>query len=79
MKTTVVGIHEAKTHFSKLVAKAAAGEEIVVSRSGKPIVKMVPYSEPSTARRPGLLAGKIKIKPGFEQLPPGFDEAFGGS
>jgi prevent-host-death family protein len=77
MKTTVIGIHEAKTNFSKLVKKASAGEEIVVASSGRPVVKIVAYSPPSTPRRPGLLAGKVKIKPGFDALPPGFEDAFG--
>ena len=77
MKTTVVGIHEAKTNFSKLVKRAAAGEEVIVASSGKPLAKLVAYSPPSTRRRPGLLSGKVKIKPGFDALPPGFEAAFG--
>jgi len=77
MKQTIVGMHEAKTHFSKLVRRAVAGEEVIVASAGKPVAKIVGYSAPSTPRKPGLLAGQIKIKPGFEELPPGFDEAFG--
>ena len=77
VKRIVVGIHEAKTHFSKLVKQAEAGQEIVVASSGKPVAKIVGYKPAAAARKPGLLAGKITIKPGFDQLPPGFDEAFG--
>ncbi len=77
MKRIVVGIHEAKTHFSKLVKQAEAGQEIVVASSGKPVAKIVGYTPAAAARKPGLLAGTITIKPGFDELPAGFDEAFG--
>jgi prevent-host-death family protein len=77
MKQTIVGMHEAKTHFSKLVRRAVAGEEVIVARAGHPVAKIVGYLPPSTPRTPGLLAGQIVIKPGFDELPPGFDEAFG--
>jgi len=74
VKQTVVGIYEAKTHLSKYVRRVAAGdEEIVISSAGKPLVKMVVYSSPSTPRIPGLLRGKVAIKPGFDELPPGFE------
>ena len=76
MKRLVVGIHEAKTNFSKLVRQAEAGREIVVANYGKPVAKIVPYKQATTRRKPGLLAGKITIKPGFEQIPEGFEEAF---
>ena len=74
MKRTIVGVHEAKTHFSKLLRKAEAGEEVVVASSGKPVAKLVRYESVET-REPGLLAGQITIKPGFDKLPEGL-EAF---
>ena len=74
MKRIVVGIHEAKTQFSKLVKQAEAGDEIVVSNFGKPVAKIVGYSQAGVKRKPGLLAGKITIKPGFDEVPEGFDE-----
>ena len=74
MKTVVVGIHEAKTNFSKLVKRVEAGEEVIVQNFGKPVARLVPYEPAQTVRRPGLLAGKITIKPGFNELPPGFEE-----
>jgi len=76
MKKTV-GIHEAKTHFSKLVKRAAAGDEIVVNNFGKPVARIVAYEPPSAERTPGLLAGRIRIEPGFDEVPDGFDGAFG--
>jgi prevent-host-death family protein len=48
-----VNIHEAKTHFSKLIEKAEAGEEIIIARSGKPVVKLVGLGPPKILRQPG--------------------------
>jgi prevent-host-death family protein len=76
VKKIVVGIHEAKTQFSKLVKQAEAGEEIVVSNFGKPVAKIVGYSEGGRERKPGLLAGVLTIEPGFDEALAGFDEAF---
>jgi prevent-host-death family protein len=73
----VVGMHEAKTQFSKLVREVEAGREVVVQNFGKPVAKLVPYAEPVVDRKPGLLAGKVKIKPGFDDLAAGFEDAFG--
>lgn len=76
MRRVVVGIHEAKTHFSKLVKQAVAGQEIVVENGGKPVAKIVGYRPTAHDRKPGLLAGKITIKAGFDEVPAGFDKAF---
>ena len=69
----VVGIHEAKTNFSKLVKRVEAGEEVIVKNFGKPVAKLVPYVPATADRKPGRLAGQITIKPGFDELPPGFE------
>jgi prevent-host-death family protein len=57
-----VNIHDAKTHLSRLVERAASGEEIVIARAGKPVAKLVPIEgargEP---RRLGALEGKIRL------------------
>ena len=50
-------IHEAKTHFSRLVARAEAGEEIVVRRGATPVAKIVADHAPTTPRVPGALKG----------------------
>jgi prevent-host-death family protein len=53
---TQVNIHEAKTHLSKLVARAMAGEEIVIARAGKPMVRLViEEPQPKTRRVGGFL------------------------
>ncbi|HVW90894.1 MAG TPA: type II toxin-antitoxin system Phd/YefM family antitoxin [Gaiellaceae bacterium] len=74
VKTVVVGIHQAKTNFSRLVKRVERGEEVIVQNFGRPVAKLVPYTSPQTARKPGLLAGRITIKPDFDELPPGFEE-----
>ena len=62
-----VSIHEAKTHFSRLVARAEAGEEIVVRRGKEPVAKIVRYDDPSKQRVPGRLKGRIKIADDFDE------------
>lgn len=54
-----VNIHEAKTQLSKLVERAAAGEEIVIAKAGKPMAKLVPYTPRIAPRIGGFLAGQI--------------------
>jgi prevent-host-death family protein len=72
-----VNVHEAKTHLSKLIKQAAAGEEIVVASAGRPVAKIVAYEASSEPRTPGLLAGRIEIAPDFDELPPELADAFG--
>lgn len=74
----LVNIHEAKTHFSRLVERVAGGEEIVIAKAGKPVARLVPYTEASGPRAPGAWKGRVKIAPDFEDLPPGLTKAFRG-
>ncbi|HZR02366.1 MAG TPA: type II toxin-antitoxin system Phd/YefM family antitoxin [Burkholderiales bacterium] len=63
-----VNVHEAKTHLSKLLERVEAGEEVVIARAGRPVARLVPLA--AHERRPGLLAGKIRLTPSFfEPLP----------
>jgi prevent-host-death family protein len=55
----VKNIQEAKTHLSRLVEQAAAGEEIIIAKAGKPMAKLVPYIPSRPARNGGFLSGKI--------------------
>lgn len=73
----VANIHEAKTHFSKLVERAEQGEEIVIARGGKPVAKLVPYHESRGPRTGGEWRGQVWMSPDFDELPEGFAEAFG--
>ena len=61
-----INLYEAKTHLSQLVDEAAAGDEIVIAKAGKPMVRLVPV-EPARAHRPrGLARGQIRIGPDFD-------------
>jgi prevent-host-death family protein len=64
---TIVNIHEAKTHFSRLVDRAHAGEEIIVAKAGKPYARLVPLKE-RTERAPGRYPGKVP-ESFYEALP----------
>jgi prevent-host-death family protein len=75
---TTVNIHQAKTHFSRLVERAAAGEEIVIAKAGRPVAKLVPHSEEQTAREPGGWEGKVVISEDFDELPKELVAAFRG-
>lgn len=67
-----VNIHQAKTHLSRLVEKAAAGEEIVIAKAGKPMARLVALEKPKSKNRGyGALKGKIWISKDFDDpLPP---------
>lgn len=71
-----VNVHEAKTHFSRLLDEVAAGEELVIARAGKPVARLVPYR--AKKRRLGLFEGQGEILDGFDELPPEIAAAFEG-
>ncbi len=56
-----VGIHEAKTQLSKLIPAALAGEEIIITKAGQPLVKLVPVQQEHRQRPIGFFKNKIKI------------------
>jgi prevent-host-death family protein len=61
-----VNIYEAKTRLSQLVDQAAAGEDVVVSRNGKPLVRITRLAAPERKIRFGVLKGKVKIAADFD-------------
>ena len=63
-------IHEAKTHLSKLVERAAKGEPFVIAEAGKPMVKVGPLveAEPQARSRLGTLAGLIDVPDDFDEI-----------
>jgi prevent-host-death family protein len=66
----LISIHVAKTHLSRLIARAEAGEEIVIVRGRKPVAKLVPIA-PKPQRVFGALKEKLSVGPEFfEPLPP---------
>jgi len=76
--STVVNVHEAKTHLSRLLDRAAAGEEIIVARAGRPIARLVPLAPASPQRVPGSLRGRITFHEGWEDTPEWLIDAFEG-
>jgi prevent-host-death family protein len=74
-----VNVYEAKTHLSQLLDRAAAGEEIVIARAGRPIARLVALSDASARRRtPGAWRGKVVIGDDFDDLPGEIGAAFRG-
>ena len=70
----MVNIHEAKTHLSRLLEEAAAGQEIVIARAGKPLAKLIAYQDVSP-RKPGYWRGKVRIAGDFDELPESLAES----
>jgi len=61
-----VQLHDAKARLSELVDRAQSGEEVVISRHGKAVAKLVSYQPQRVKRRLGLLRGKIKFHKGWD-------------
>jgi prevent-host-death family protein len=77
--TRVVNIHEAKTQFSKLIAKVGEGQEIIIAKAGKPVARLVPMGDRPARRTPGSARGLIVISDDFDApLPDDIREAFEG-
>jgi prevent-host-death family protein len=70
-----VNIYEAKTRLSQLVDQAAAGEEIIIARHGRPVARLVPLQPQPVRRVPGSLRGKIWMAPDFDETDPEIIEA----
>ena len=68
-------IAEAKAHFSELVQKAMLGEEVIIAKDNKPVLKLVPLEKPKQMRKPGSGKGQILyIAPDFDATPEGFED-----
>ena len=67
MKPTIVNVHEAKTHLSRLLAQVAKGKEVIIARAGKPVARLVPIERPGTvADAFDLYKGQVWIAPDFD-------------
>ena len=74
-----VNIHQAKTQLSKLIEAAEQGEEVIIARAGKPVVRLVPVGTARPRRRPGSLEGQLLISEDFDApLPDNILDAFEG-
>jgi prevent-host-death family protein len=74
-----VNVHEAKTHFSKLLARVERGQEILISRAGKPVARLVPHASERPAPVFGADRGKLVVPADFDTpLPDDVLAAFEG-
>ena len=71
---TTVNVHEAKTHLSKLLQRAECGEEIIIARAGKPVVRLQPVAERPKRRVAGIDRGKVFIHDDWDDPLPEFEE-----
>ncbi len=74
-----INVHEAKTHFSRLLDRAQEGEEFVIAKAGRPVARLGPLTARTSKRRLGLLNGKFRIPDDFNRpLPDKVIAAFEG-
>ena len=72
--SATVNVHEAKTHLSRLLARVAVGEKIVIAKDGRPVAVLSPIDERPARRELGFDAGKFRIPPEFNDPLPEFVE-----
>lgn len=77
LKTNVA---EAKTHLSALIDKALAGEEVIISKHGKPVVRLIPFERDVSPRDMNIRIweGEVRIADDFDELPEDLMQAFAG-
>lgn len=67
-------IAQAKSNFSALIRKAMIGEEVIIAKDNKPVVKIVPLSTPGEPRKPGSAKGQVWLAPDFDATPADFKD-----
>lgn len=70
-------VHEAKTHFSRILEQVSTGEEVVISKAGEPVAKVVPLRPKVNRTGRGSLRGRLHIADDFDELPDDLAEHFG--
>lgn len=68
---SIVNVHEAKTHLSRLLDRVAAGEEITIAKAGRPVAKLSGFQGRQLPRKPGSAKDKITLGPDFDAPLPG--------
>jgi prevent-host-death family protein len=76
--SSVVNIHEAKTHLSRIVEEVAAGAEVIIAKAGKPIARLTQIASRPKKKKLGLLKGKIKVPDDFNDPSEEITAAFEG-
>lgn len=74
----LVNMHQAKTHLSRLVEQAAAGEEIIIGKAGRPVARLVAYKADRGPRVPGSMKGRIRMAEDFDETPAWLIDSFEG-
>jgi prevent-host-death family protein len=67
-----VNVAEAKAQLSALMKKALAGQDVIIAKDNKPLLKLVPIALPATRRRPGSAKGKVWMASDFDETPKDF-------
>lgn len=62
---TVINVHEAKTHLSRILEEVAAGAEVVIAKAGRPVARLVPIEPAPRPKQLGLLKGRIRVAEDF--------------
>ncbi len=62
-------ISEAKSSLSMLIQKVALGEDVIISKAGKPVAKIIPFHEDIRPRKGGQWKGRVTISPDFDETP----------
>ncbi len=79
MAETIYNLYEAKSFLSRLVDRAAGGEEIIIAKAGKPLARLVPLRRRVARRKPGGWEGQVSIAEDFDEpLPPEILSTFEG-
>jgi prevent-host-death family protein len=73
----ITDLHEATSQLSKLVERALAGEEVIIAKAGRPMVRLVPVRESDAPRMGGQWKGKVHIADDFDELPEDIARAMG--
>lgn len=73
----IANIHDAKSHLSKLIEQAMNGEEVIIAKAGRPMVRLVPIHADATPRQGGQWKGRVRIADDFDTLPDDVASAFG--
>ena len=67
-------VAEAKARFSELVQKAVSGEDVVIAKDNRPLLRLVPLVAPGARRKPGSAKGRVKMAPDFDRTPEDFED-----
>ena len=71
-----VNIHQAKVHLLRLLEQVSLGEEITITKAGKPIARLVPAEKSSARRQLGWAAGEFVVPEDFDAPLPGTEDSF---